>query len=72
MCGSHFQKILCKNQTTNDFSIHFMEGFIQLFWVLNERNVLLCIYEKCYGSENMLTNGPLIFLICMNPSVEIE
>ena len=37
-------------------SIHGIEGFIQLFWVLSERNthkVLLRMYEKCYGSENM-------------------
>ena len=32
-------------------SIHGIEGFIQLFWVLSERNthkVLLRMYEKCY------------------------
>ena len=33
-----------------------IEGFIQFFGVLSERNahkVLLCMYEKCHGSENV-------------------
>ena len=59
-------------------SIHCIEGFIQLFWVLSERNthkVLLRIYEKCYGSENMRTNSPLIFEIgakSVKASVELK
>ena len=78
MCGSHFQKIMCKNQTTIEHSWHLKNSFSyfgSLVSVMHIKCCYACMKSAIEVKICELIYSPLIFEIgakCVNPSVELK